>query len=148
MTPCADLESQPSWPGYARLMDALLEHLPPPGSNSGWTANLVCEITQKCGPVTVSRSSLSELRRGALEMPSWWTMVALANAFGVCVNFFTSEYHKRYGDLVMRDRVALARRDHLWLHGLAQDIESMPESSRIVVLALIDLLSERGAVRL
>lgn len=118
---------------------ALFEHVPPPRGEIRWTGKLLCARTAATGRA-VSESQLSQIRQQRIESPSWDMVVAIADAFGVNVAFFTVGYHMRYHGMNMRNRVLLARNDYQHLLAAAAAIEELVPAHRHVVDTLVDIL--------
>lgn len=88
----------------------------------------------------VTEATLSLLRTGALNSPSFATVVSLAEVFGIAAEFFTLEYHRQRRQVPMRSRVWEARLDRNSLTILAAAINDLPLQDRSTVLSLIELL--------
>lgn len=128
------------------MIEALIDHLPPPPGVSKWTATVVCARTHARaharGLVRVTEPHLSQVRSGRLQSPSWDMMISLADAFGVRPDYFTIGYHRLHQDMAIRDRVLHARADYPQLLLAAAAVNDLPEMYRHAVFRFIAVFAE------
>lgn len=128
-------------PAFPELLDALFVHLP--GSTDGQPLRAT-EISTRTGQhrtTGVSTSHLSLIRSGRCPNPSFDTIAALADAFGIDIAFFTHDFHHQHTELPMRDRVRLADTHLADAYRTAAAIYALPNGQRAAVLALLDILT-------
>ncbi|VFA88811.1 Uncharacterised protein [Gordonia paraffinivorans] len=128
---------------WAALVNALFEHTPGSVPGVPLTGREVCGRANQSRPGRLKEPMLSSLRRGRAVEPGFGIIAAVADGFGVDIEFFTREFHHQHQDQSMAQRVQAANAAWPQLLRLAADINALPEPHRTTIQALITILATR-----